>query len=127
LTQDEATVKQDWDWCDDMLDKTQEMEWVETTMMGVLMHSLMLLKFLEHPNVWVGDTAASPDSTPHKNGMVNINTSISGIGIENGNVSMSKVTGSGELHGTVCDKTGTAVRDVKMTDVHPEINITNSA
>jgi hypothetical protein len=118
LTQDEATTaKQDWDWCDDMLDDPYETEWVETTMMGVMMHFPMLLKFLEHPNVWVGDTAASCDSTPHKTGLVKITKATSGVGIENGNGSMSQVEGSGELHGTVCDKTGTEVGDVNMTDV----------
>jgi hypothetical protein len=41
-------------------------------LMGVMMMFPMVLKFLSHPNVWVGDSAASCDSTPHTQGMTNI-------------------------------------------------------
>jgi hypothetical protein len=67
----------------------------------------MVLKFLEHPpNVWVGDTAASCDSSLHRIGMTNIKQSENRIAIENRNGSLSKVTDSGELRGTVCNKYG---------------------
>jgi hypothetical protein len=90
---------------------------IETMLMGVMMMFPMVLKFLSHPNVWVGDSAASCDSTPHTQGMTNIMKTKNGIGIENGNGSLSKVQGTGELRGTVCDKSGKKLGQVKMTDV----------
>lgn len=56
---------------------------------------------------WETQPAASCDSTPHKQGMSKIKTIANRIAIEDGNGSLSKVSGSGELHGRVCDKTGT--------------------
>jgi hypothetical protein len=90
---------------------------IETMFMGVMMMFPMVLKFLSHPNVWVGDSAASCDSTPHTQGMTNIVKTKNGIGIENGNGSLSEVQGTGELRGTVCDKSGKKLGPVKMTDV----------
>jgi len=67
--------------------------------------------------VWVGDTGTSCNSTPHSHGMTNMNDSANGIGIENGNGSLSKIKGTGDIDGTVCNKTGSDVASVKMTDV----------
>jgi hypothetical protein len=91
--------------------------YTETMLMGVVMEFPMVMKFLEHPNVWVGDTAASCDSLPHKIGMTNIKTNDNNITIENGNGSLSEVVGSGELRGTICNKYGMKVGKVKMPDV----------
>jgi hypothetical protein len=101
LTQDEAPQDQD-DLVEDgpldvvrgLLDEAHSTERVETIMMGIMMQFPMVLRFLEHPNVWVGDTAASCDSSPHKNGMRNIDTTVNGIGIENENGSLSIIASS---------------------------------
>ena len=117
---DESNEKDNTDWQDathDLFNAEMDTGTVETLFMGVDMEFPKVLKFLEHPNVWVGDTAASCDSSPHSVAMTNIKNNENGIAIENGNGSLSKVSGSGELHGTMCDKNGKKVGRVKMTDV----------
>jgi hypothetical protein len=92
-------------------------EFIEMLFMGVQMQFPMVLKLVEHPNVWVGDTGTSCNSTPHKEGIEGMHQLTNGIGIENGNGSLSKVTASGEIPGMVCDKTGNEVTPVKLEDV----------
>jgi hypothetical protein len=76
------------------------------------------LKLLEDPNIWIADTAATCDSTPHDIGAENIlegDKVTSGIifGDRKNNVA-NKIF---ELPGTVTDSSGNELREVQMKNV----------
>mmetsp|Transcript_18815 Transcript_18815/g.23344 ORF Transcript_18815/g.23344 Transcript_18815/m.23344 type:complete len:1201 (+) Transcript_18815:436-4038(+) len=73
---------------------------------------------LRHPNVWIGDTGATVDSTPFEDGICNLKDAESGEGIKVGNGVLEKTTKTGDLIGNICDSRGTRLNTIKMTDVN---------
>jgi hypothetical protein len=76
------------------------------------------LAFLEDPSVWIGDTAATSNSTPHAIGMCDIRKPKASDSIAMGN-GMSEVAQKiGNVTGTVCDKfRNQVIQNVKIQDV----------
>ena len=74
-------------------------------------------ELLDDPNVWIGDTAATVDMTPYKEGMTNLRTASKDDGIAMGNGQIVKTIEIGEIRGTICDKHGNKLNRVRMTEV----------
>jgi hypothetical protein len=76
------------------------------------------LAFLEDPNMWIGDTAATSNSTPHDIGMCDIHKPKASDSITMGN-GMSEIAQKiGNIAGTVCNKFGNQVmQNAKIQDV----------
>ena len=74
-----------------------------------------LIKLLQSPNIWIGDTGASADSTPSKIGMTDMvkDFSVTKMGIGKGIES----AGSGKLKVKMVDKKGKEKETVTMNDV----------
>jgi hypothetical protein len=74
-------------------------------------------KFLDNPNVWIGDTGASVHMTPHRSGMHDVKKSkhVDAITMGNGKSEDSAVIGS--VDGRLCDKNGNVLNDAKIIDV----------
>jgi hypothetical protein len=66
-------------------------------------------KWLEDPNIWVGDTGATVHMTPHRQGMTNLKTASGQDAVTMGNGQSKSGSQIGDIPGTVCDKTGTTV------------------
>ena len=74
-------------------------------------------ELLDDPNVWIGDTAATVDMTPYKEGMTNLRIASKDDGIAMGNGQIVKTIEIGEIRGTICDKHGNKLNRVRMTEV----------
>jgi hypothetical protein len=74
-------------------------------------------KFLDNPNVWIGDTGASVHMSPHQGGMHDVNKAKSVDAITMANGSSEDATVIGNISGRVCDKNGNVLNDAKITDV----------
>lgn len=73
------------------------------------------LQLLANPNVWLGDTAASMDSTGHKVGLINLTPKvISTTGMSGPAVGTEAV---GDLAGVVCNKFGEKLKRVRLNQV----------
>jgi hypothetical protein len=74
-------------------------------------------KFLDNPNVWIGDTGASVHMTPHRSGMHNVKKAkhVDAITIRNGKSEDAAVIGS--INGRLCDKNGNVLNDATISDV----------
>jgi len=73
---------------------------------------------LKDPNLWIGDTGCSSHMTPYKQGL-NAEALNKGDteGFKMGNGLVEKVKSVGSLIGTVCNKHGQMLNQVKFTDV----------
>jgi hypothetical protein len=74
-------------------------------------------KFLDNPNVWIGDTGASVHMSPHQSGMHDIKEAKPVDAITMANGSSEDATVIGNISGRVCDKNGNVLNDAKITDV----------
>jgi hypothetical protein len=74
-------------------------------------------KFLDNPNVWIGDTGASVHMTPHRSGMHDVKAAklVDTITMANGSSENAAVIGS--IAGRLCDKNGNVLNDAKIIDV----------
>jgi hypothetical protein len=75
-------------------------------------------KFLDNPNVWIGDTGASVHMTPHRSGMHNVKKAkhVDAITMGNGK-SEEDAAVIGSIDGKLCDKNGNVLNDAKIIDV----------
>ena len=72
---------------------------------------------LDDPNVWIADSGATSDSTPHAEGMIKEMkaTYADAVTVGNGNtISASKV---GNIPGMICDKDGKEIKSATLKDV----------
>jgi hypothetical protein len=74
-------------------------------------------KFLDNPNVWIGDTGASVHMSPHRSGMRDLQKAKSVDVITMANGSSEDATVIGNISGRVCDKNGNVLNEAKITDV----------
>jgi hypothetical protein len=74
-------------------------------------------KFLDNPNVWIGDTGTSVHMSPHRSGMHDVKKAKSVDVITMANRSSEDATVIGSISGRVCDKNGNVLNDAKITDV----------
>jgi hypothetical protein len=74
-------------------------------------------KFLDNPNVWIGDTGDSVHMSPHRNGMRDLQKAKSVDAITMANGSSEDATVIGDISGRACDKNGNVLNDAKITDV----------
>ena len=72
---------------------------------------------LQTPEIWIGDTAATTDMTPHRKGMTELSKPSSDVNVVMGNKQVEKSTAIGSISSTVCDNQGNQKFNVKMTDV----------
>ena len=72
-------------------------------------------KLLDHPDIWVADSATTIHNTCHSVGV--INTRNEGQAIVMGNGEEIKTREMGDIRATVCDRKGNQLMDVKLTDV----------
>jgi hypothetical protein len=73
-------------------------------------------KWLQDPNVWVGDTWATVHMTPHRQGMTNLKMASGKDAVTMGNGQSETASQIGDIPGTICDKTGTTVSSTKIQD-----------
>jgi hypothetical protein len=74
-------------------------------------------KFLDNPNVWIGDMGASVHITPHRGGMHHIKKAGQVDAITMGNGKSEDATVIGNIDGRLCDKNGNVLNDAKISDV----------
>jgi hypothetical protein len=63
-------------------------------------------KTLEDPNVWIGDTAATTHSTPHTQGLYDMQEPTAKDSVTMGNGKSESASSIGKLTGTLCNKHG---------------------
>jgi hypothetical protein len=73
-------------------------------------------KWLDDPNVWVGDTGATVHMTPHRTGMTNVQQASGKDAVTMGNGQSETAAKIGDIPGTICDKTGTTMATAKIKD-----------
>jgi hypothetical protein len=73
-------------------------------------------KWLEDPNVWVGDTGATVHMTPHRTVMTNVKQAAGKDAVTMGNGQSETAVKIGDIPGTICDKTGTTMATAKIKD-----------
>ena len=61
---------------------------------------------LQTPEIWIGDTAATTDMTPHQMGMTEVANPQGDIHIVMGNKQVEKSTAVGNISSIVCDNQG---------------------
>ena len=74
-------------------------------------------KLLSQPSIWIGNTAATMDMTPHTKGMVGMKKSAKTLSIVMGNKQVKNLVDISNIPGIVCDNQGNQVLPVKMTNV----------
>jgi hypothetical protein len=74
-------------------------------------------KFLDNPNVWIGNTGASKRTTPHQSGMHDVKKAkhVDDITMSNGRSEDAAVIGN--INGRLCDKNGNVLNDAKISNV----------
>ena len=72
-------------------------------------------KLLDHPDIWVADSATTMHNTCHSVGVTNLRKE--GQAIVMGNGDEIKTRDMGEIHAIVCDRKGNQMFDVKLNDV----------
>ena len=72
---------------------------------------------LQMPEIWIGNTAATTDMTPHRMGMTEVANPQGDIHVVMGNKQVEKSTAVGNISSIVCDNQGHEQISVKMTDV----------
>ena len=72
---------------------------------------------LQTPEIWIGDTAATTDMTPHRMGMTEVTNPPGDVHVVMGNKQVEKSTAIGSISSFVCDNQGNQKLNVKMTDV----------
>lgn len=78
-------------------------------------------KLLEDPCIWIADTGASKHMSRHMQGMTNIRTI--GGAIVMGNKSKESINQVADMEGTMCDKEGNQVGEIKLLNVSVSPNI----
>ena len=74
-------------------------------------------KFLMQPSIWIGDTAAMMDMTPHTIGMVNKQAAKGSVNIIMGNKQVEKSIAIGDIPSMICDNQGVQIVKAMMKDV----------
>ena len=72
---------------------------------------------LKDPNVWIYDTAATNDFTPHKQGLTNLRQAAADDGVVVGNGASANTEMYGDLPAIWCDKHGNEQQDLLMQGV----------
>ena len=76
------------------------------------------IKFLLDKNVLIADSAATADSTPHKDGMIDIVTSGDKLAnTESCTGQVTKAMACGNIKGTICNKNGQRLTTATLTNV----------
>jgi hypothetical protein len=74
-------------------------------------------KFLDNPNVWIGDTGASVHMTPHRRRMHDVKKAKQVDATTMGNGKSEDAAVIGSIDGRLCDKHGNVLNDAKISDV----------
>ena len=74
-------------------------------------------KLLTQPSIWIGDTAAIMDLTPHNIGMVNKHAEKESISIMMGNKQVEKSVAIGDIPSMICNNQGVQIVKAMMKDV----------
>ena len=74
-------------------------------------------KLLLQPTIWIGDTAATMDMTPHAKAMLVVKKSAETMSIVMGNKQVENSAAIGDIPGAVCNNRGNQVLPVKMTNI----------
>ena len=72
---------------------------------------------LQTPEIWIGDTAATTDMTPHQKGMTEVTNPPGDVHVVMGNKQVEKSTAIGSISSIVCDNQGNQKFNIIMTDV----------
>ena len=72
---------------------------------------------LSDPNIWIGDTGATCDSTAFSENMINVKEPNNGDNITYGHGEETKPKMIGGISGTVCDKEGNELGNVRLNKV----------
>ena len=72
---------------------------------------------LQMPEIWIGDTAATTDMTPHRMGMTEVSSPQDNIHFVMGDKQVERSTAVGCISSVVCDNQGNQKFNVKITDV----------
>jgi hypothetical protein len=70
---------------------------------------------LLHPNIWIGDTAATVHMAPYEEGMINMKSMPGGITVGNGDI--METSKSGDIPCVICDKHGQSLTSGMVTEV----------
>ena len=73
--------------------------------------------FLNDPNVWIADTAATVHMTPHRTGLTNIRKAKASDSITMGNGKEESALEIADIVGTICDRHGNEIATGKLSDV----------
>ena len=76
-------------------------------------------KLLQDPCIWIGDTRATVDSTPHADGVMVVGTTSSSGRIEGINGNYETVSGTGSIKENIFNNKGVSALKVNL----PEVNI----
>ena len=74
------------------------------------------LSLLEDPNVWIADTAASCDSSPHLNGAVNVRKGNAG-GVIFGDSKNNEAQTIFDLPGVITDENGNRIQEARIRNI----------
>ena len=72
---------------------------------------------LQMPEIWIGDTAATTDMTPHRMGMTEVGNPQEDIHVVMANKQVGKLIAVGCILSIVCDNQGNQKFNVKIMDV----------
>ena len=86
------------------MDAEQKHEECNSEVVMSSMTFLAKLGLLDDTNVWIADTVATVQSTPHAAGMVYIKKASGQDTVTMGNGANIKATSIGSINGTICDK-----------------------
>ena len=73
--------------------------------------------FLNDPNVWIADTAATIHMTPHRTGLTNIRKAKASDSITMGNGKEESALEIADIVGTICNRHGNEMATGKLSDV----------
>ena len=75
-----------------------------------MIHFPHTIEALKNPNIFIGDTGASSNSSQYQNGMVNLHDGQHGDSVMIGSGSVVKASKIGNILGEVCDNRGTVLQ-----------------
>ena len=101
-------------------DKNTEFLWYAGMECGLMLTKNMFpdsYALLQMPEIWIGDSAATTDMTPHRMGMTEVASPQEDLHVVMGNKQVEKSTEVGCISSIVCDNQGNQKFNVKLTDV----------
>ena len=74
-------------------------------------------KLLMQPSIWIGDTVATMEMTPHNIGMVNKHAAKESVSIIKGNKQVKKSIAIGDIPSMICNNQGVQIVKAMMKDL----------